>query len=406
MLNTIEDLLEFATGLKKNSQIELDPSDSNIICSIARQVFKGTALTDRQFSLMQEKLLLYRNQFVNVDCDFDIAINNLRQPLRHIDRTKYIKVVSHLEMVGPDSVYESHKEKWQWIKVRFPFNKKDILKIEKTLSKCNRQEYYHKKGSHEHYFLCNEKNTKNILDQFSNSSYEIDKCLKTFYDEIQIIYNHPEKYIPTVKDNILYSVSENVIEKINAKKLNWKQIHDQKRRYGLRVDSKIQGNTLDCQIANREDVDFISNPDNQKLDDILLAIYDLNRFPLLIMLSENNAENQLYNCYNFFKNIIPTEQQSVLFRLPSTTGSSFNTLVSDKNLNNWVDNNTKVVYINKDKLPKVLLTADWKPITSLVFTSTVNRNVLTYIEFNCDLNIIRDTGYSPFRKYGRRYGYM
>ena len=48
-LLNIEDCLEAAAGLRQMHLITIDNSDKTIMHSIARQVFKGTALTDKQF---------------------------------------------------------------------------------------------------------------------------------------------------------------------------------------------------------------------------------------------------------------------------------------------------------------------------------------------------------------------
>ena len=77
MIKNIEDCLESVTGLTVNNPINIviDENDQHIIYSIARQVFKGTALTDRQLALMQEKLTHYKDQFINLEIDFDFAID-------------------------------------------------------------------------------------------------------------------------------------------------------------------------------------------------------------------------------------------------------------------------------------------------------------------------------------------
>ena len=52
---TIEDCLELLTGLKSQATFQIESSDVNFLQSIARQVFKGTALTDRQYDAVKEK---------------------------------------------------------------------------------------------------------------------------------------------------------------------------------------------------------------------------------------------------------------------------------------------------------------------------------------------------------------
>ena len=96
MIINLEDCLEHLAGLRESPvEFTIEKTDHTIMTSIARQTFRGVALTDRQSALMYEKLQSYRDQFVNLDWDFDYAVNQLRQPLRHIDRSKYIKLADN-----------------------------------------------------------------------------------------------------------------------------------------------------------------------------------------------------------------------------------------------------------------------------------------------------------------------
>ena len=162
--NTIEDCLELLAGFRKESDnFSLMKEDYTIMHSIARQVFKGTALTDRQFALMQTKLLAYKDQFDNAD--IPLEINKLRHPLREINREKYITL------------------KNDKIKVRFPFKKSDIMLINEISHKA--KGYNHKKGSHEHFFDYTEINVLNILNRFAGKSFKIDTELVEVYHEMK-----------------------------------------------------------------------------------------------------------------------------------------------------------------------------------------------------------------------------
>ena len=145
LTNTIEDCLEILAGFRKESDsFSLMKEDYTIMHSIAKQVFKGTALTDRQFALMQTKLLAYKDQFDKAD--IPLEVKKLRKPLRSINREKYIKL-------------QGDK-----IKIRFPFKKTDIMLINEISHKS--EGYEHKKGSHEHFFDYTEQNVLNLLDRF------------------------------------------------------------------------------------------------------------------------------------------------------------------------------------------------------------------------------------------------
>jgi hypothetical protein len=367
--NTIEDLLEILAGMKQASKIQIESSDATIMHSIARQVFKGTALTDRQFALMKEKLQAYRDQFVALEYDFDRAVETLRQPLRNIDRSKFIKVVETSD-VFDNKVYESYKSNWKWICVRFPFSKKLIMKINEINPT---KDYYHEKGSHTHYFRLNEKNTFSVIEKFKDSEFEIDSYILDFYEKICKIKNDRDLHVPSIIGLELVNVRPSVIEYAEN-------------------------------IALRSTSDMLFKPNEYRVEDILSAVDQLDRYPLLIVLDEKHADEQLYTAYNFYKNFLPAESQSVLFRLDSSANSEFNQMVKDYRLNNWVDKNTKVVYINTNKLPKVLFNSDWRPITAFTFESRINRVVDYYIKDYCDLIMFYDDEVSPLRRYSRYYG--
>jgi hypothetical protein len=69
----------------------------------------------------------------------------------------------------------------------------------------------------------------------------------------------------------------------------------------------------------------------------------------------------------------------------------FNQFIHTKGLNNYVDKNTKVVYISNNKVPKPLYKSDWYPIASLVLTRQAMRNPELYIN-GIDLVMYYDQG--------------
>lgn len=401
---TIEDLLEILAGLKSKPTIKIESNDATIMHSIARQTFRGTALTDRQFNLMQEKLQTYRNQFMDLGHNFDMCIDSLRQPLRQIDRSKFIKLVKTVD-VFQDKVYESEKSDWMWVQVRFPFSKTLIMKINNIRAV---RDYVHHKGEHSHYFKFNERNVKCIVEAFLNSNFEIEKDILDYYEKIKLIENSSEDYIPFIKDYQLVNVNHNA-KKLIASEIgevnqdNILQLIDRRNRYGVtKFTYTNKKGSLQETIALRENRDILFKPNEYKLNDILFALNDLDRYPLLFILDEIHAEKQLHQVFNFYKDFIPAEQQSVLFRLEGSD-QEFNHLVKDYKINNWVDKSTKIVYTSVNKIPKVLFKADWQPIATVSFNSKTNRNLDLYTKTHCDLIIFYDNEISPLRRYSSYY---
>jgi hypothetical protein len=400
---TIEDCLEVLTGLQKhNLTFTIETSDRSLIDSIARQIYRGTALTDRQYALMREKLNKYRDQFENQGVvDFDQAFDKLRNPLREIDRSKYITVVNYIEDMPTDA-----SDRNRFIKIRFPFKKSDIALINE-INSTKGNYYYHKKGSHEHYFIYNEQNADKILSRFKDKSYKIDQELLDLFIKIERIREHEQDYVPGIYNGELKNIHPNAkrIAEIEIGKFNTNtalMYIDRRFRYGLERIHQIAPTSLIEKIAYRSEPEYQSKPAEEPLEDILQSLCDLKRFPLLIILEKSHAESQLYKLLNFYKDIVPEKQQSVLFRQDG--GNNFNQLVKEHKLNNWVDNNTKIVYISSDKLPKLLVSSKWQPCTAFSYTSRLDRILDSYVYNRCDLIVYREDMLSPIRRHSQYYG--
>jgi hypothetical protein len=388
MILNLEDCLEHLAGLRESPvTFTIEKTDYTIITSIAKQCFKGTALTDRQSALMQEKLQTYRDQFINLDWDFDYAVEQLRQPLRHIDRSKYIKLQDNN------------------IVVRFPFNKTDICYVQEFSSTADG--YHHQKGTHMHSFDYTERNVLNLLDRFTKKEFTIDEELLEIYNKVKVINDNPQDYLSGILDTELVNIHSNLMPVIKDEvgdftSENMLQFVDRRFRYGFNyINLPTDQSTLVNQIVCRKNKQFHSRPSMHSLHNILDALWKLDRFPLLVVL-DNEPENQLHELANHFRDILNPEEQSVLFRLEDKD-AGFNQLIKDRKLNNWVDSTTKVVYISKNKLPKLLVKNEWKPSAVFSFSSSMDRFVNSYVSFNCDLIVYREEHMSPMRRHSRYY---
>ena len=395
MIKDIEDCLEHLAGFRESPvTFTIESTDFTIVNSIARQVFRGTALTDRQLALMQEKLQPYREQFTNLDWDFDFAIGQLRQPLRSIDRSKYIKIQD-------DSIV-----------VRFPFKKSDIVCIQSF--SLTAEGYSHKKGSHQHSFAYNEVNVMHLLTEFSATDFTIDQELIDVYKAAKEIHNTPQDYLSGIFNNKLVNIKSSLAPIIQHEvgaltDETFAKFIDRRFRYGLdNIDVSVSDthppmDVIARNIITRKGVEYHSRPSEESTHDVLTTLWNLDRFPLLVVLDIQQAEQQLYELANYYRDILNPEEQSVLFRLEDKN-AGFNQLVKDRKLNNWVDKTTKVVYISKSKLPKLLINSEWIPNTCIAFDSAIDRTVSTYITSTCDLVVFREEYMSPFRRHSKIYG--
>ena len=80
---------------------------------------------------------------------------------------------------------------------------------------------------------------------------------------------------------------------------------------------------------------------------------ELKRFPLLVILDDKDPLDQLVQFHNLTKNIIPNEKISVLFRKENRKdGRHFNDYVKTQKINNKLDINSEIVYINNKKIQR------------------------------------------------------
>ena len=392
-----EDWLEHCVEI-----IGVTDSNKQILESINRQCKKGTALTDRQYDLTK-KLLQEKLQ----DTEFT-GNEPLKQPLRQIDRSQYVKLVETVDVYGQDTVYESYKTDWKWLKVRFPFSKKFIVLVE-TLANDYRKSYYHKRGSHEHFFKVSESTVYAVIDAFINKKFDIDKELVETYHEIKKIKTQRQQHEPLFDNVQIKNLSTKALEFIHSEIDNIEdnkiKLIDRHRRYGITVETNSELVSVTNRIAHRNDTYINLDPNDVQVDEIAHSINELDRFPLLVILDREDNLTQMQKVFNAFGSV-SAKNQCALFRVDNIDDEyNVNNFIHEKSLNNYLDHNTKIVYISKYKLPKLLLRNEWKPLATLMLSSTrPNAHITNYIEDVCDLHIVNDNHLTLFRR--SSYVYM
>lgn len=390
---TCEECLGLLTGIEvpkpgrpkiQDYGYKLQKTDATILISIAKQVSKGIAFTDRQYALVKKKLAEYEDQFDDKGIDVVTVSNNLMFELREIDRAHWIKVLRWKD----DDI----------LGIRFPFNKKVINHVE-SLRKLNKiQDLAYKDNTH--YFPYTSQNVfalVNIANRFE-SKFTIQKDILDVYYQLLDYENNKEDYIPGIYNNIVKNIPSEAID-ILEKQLgapannNLFLYYDRRYLYGLKhfdftVEQMTDGlTTLSSYLVKRQS-STINIPSNKfSFDELVSSIHTLQRFPLLIVLDEKTAHDSLVTTYNSFRNVVDAKDISVMFRKDGN--DPFNNYVKDNFLNNSVASNTKIVYINNTKLPKPLLQAKWLPSCVLNFGGkSLSFNTVTQFIQQFDLQII------------------
>ena len=246
----IEDYLHYLVG-----EIGVDFSDEKILHSINKQInTKGLALTDRQYDFVYNKILNYKTKIEEFGKTLPQEKLKTRTPLRTIDRSKYIKVVNI------DNV--------KWIEIRFPFNKKTILDIEKIKPRGNYiDQYKHEKSSHIHHIKFTAYNVKKILDIFTNKCFEIQKELIEYYYNLDDIIKEYDKFYSIQKNTLLQEYNNDKVKFMDDRFYN-----------GHNFNLDLSGNTLTDKIASRDTSIFLAQKSIYKFNEVVEALVKLNRF--------------------------------------------------------------------------------------------------------------------------------
>tara|TARA_Y100000287_G_scaffold180332_1_gene175094 strand:+ start:6443 stop:7729 length:1287 start_codon:yes stop_codon:yes gene_type:complete len=411
-LNT-EDCLEIVAGiselkysgdeeLSKIQNFTLHEDNANIMFSIAKQVFRGTALTAKQYSLVKKLLVeYYTDQFDAHEIDLKVAVEKLRFPLRKIDGSHWIKFVE----------YKGEK----MIAIRFPFNKKVIKHLEELKNATDKEYFYNK---HTHYFPMKEKyiwKLVNLSKKFTDAKFEIENEILELYKHLEVFEQNPQDYIPGIYNfkfkNLPAKAIDNMFEDLGEPNYeNLYKFYDRRHYYGLNyfddraILESIQGKeTLTRAIMNRKTSLICVDKSKWDMSLVLKALDELERYPILILIDAKEGYNQVTQYHNLLRNYIPKEQMSVMFRLDSKLGNEamqFNQYVKSQGLNNIVDKNTKIVYISNNKIPKPLMKSGFRPKGILTIGSKkVANNIDSYVSSH-DLIIQYDDDASPHYSYG------
>jgi|TARA_B100001996_G_scaffold334760_1_gene285062 hypothetical protein len=411
-LNT-EDCLELAAGiselkyspdpeLSKLQNFHLHEDNANIMFSIAKQVFRGTALTAKQYSLVKKLLTeYYVDQFSAHEIDLHEAVEKLRFPLREIDSSHWIKFVE----------YKGEK----MIAIRFPFNKKVIKYIEELKNKTDKDYFYDK---HTHYFPLKEKYIWKLVEVASkfDKQFDIDESILDIHKQLKVFDDNPQDYVPGIYkfnfQNYPQSGIDICLDELGQP--NYKNIfqyYDRRHYYGINhfdldavAESIKDKSELTKKIVNRASSLVCVNSTTWPLEELVKSIDEMNRYPLMIMVSPKDSYGEVTKMHNLLRNFIDTKQMAVLFRLDSKIGNDaiqFNQYVKAQGLNNSVDKNTKVVYISNNKIPKPILKIQgWKP--KGIFTLGSNKfshNIESFVSSQ-NLIIQYDADASPHYSYG------
>jgi len=338
--------------------------DKKILISLSKQIISGRFLTENQSNLLV-KILKENLQFI---------LSNNSDAAVLLDTPRWSQQFRVLAQVR--KIYLSKSDNGQ-ILVEFTYNKRlrqlitDINKlIEGQLLSVSSTQYS---------IPLTEKNIFTVVKTFKSSNFEIDSILMKFYEEIVEILKKPnaqfevfnitnEKIISSIKNEIGDITEENIT-----------LLNDRSHRFQYSIFQKNPEKSVANALANRKSTRVWIDSTATQLGDVIDSLASLKRFPLLIILDGHNSSDSLQNIKkleNSLKNVNFDNQVGIYFRFDNATGSNkeFNGAISELKYNTPLTEHTMVAGIANNKLPKFMISSNWRPKSVISFSNNFKNN--------------------------------
>ena len=238
-----------------------------------------------------------------------------------------------------------------------------------------------------------EKNVVVLCELLLPLEFEVDELIKKHYETIKSW----EK--STFQDQYLISnMPGNAFQKTITEDLglsttiNKNIINDRSVRYQYFTEKPEKTeNSLVEHIANRPQSRLWIDSTIHTVDNVIMSLIALKRFPLLVVfpnwLPQKLQENMVILSDSLEKNNI-ADSVGIYFRMNNDPqGKLFNQLIAEKKYNIHLDNTTQVVGIQTGKLPKFLIKNDWTPMSVISFDANLRYNKASLYTNCCDLVI-------------------
>lgn len=371
--------------------------DQKVVDSLAQNPAIGKGYTEKQRALVLRLCKKYSKQLVEVlGPDVNDALDNPEFKFNIVEPAPYEKSIS---VVGKE------------ILVRFPYNEEIVGKIRKyrdssivKLCEWDGDQKLWKFVLEESNILWLSNNLINasftVDDEFLRLSQEISEILEKIEDHIPMVVQRDGKFsFKNVHPKVPQPTSNDLIETLLLAKYygisTWDE-NVEKLKENANF-SPILTSFLQETKPNSLEFDI-----NENSPDQLTELFKYNLPALIVIPGYNEFFALKYWTHWLKKQGISEKQMSVLFRLPNGTGSLLNDFVKQENINNPVDENTKIVFVSQ-KIPKPLIKSgiEFKLILNLGSLSGVHYSISTYLGDRPD--VIR---YIDKNKTGYQFGLL
>lgn len=359
--NLLADIVRLGVGKLDNS---VPLRDKKILVSLDKQINFGNFLTKNQGDLLIKIIKENENSFKKF----------LGDALEHIDTPLWSRP---FRVINPVRKIYRKKDSLFYFVVEFTWNKR----LQQVMIDLNKEIQGATVSASNKIFTIplTEKNLLQVVNKLLPLKFEISEEIEKFYYEIKEIVD--TKTSPQELDlhsNVLIHKkyrSDVGEENLKSELLNL----DRQIRYQYQFLPKNLPNSLIEKIAARRQSKIWIKENSYTLSEIIKSIDQLIRFPLLVIVNGHDSIDALDNVK---KLKIALEQNqihirpSVYFRFDNTGENNikFNTYINENQLNNRLSEDTKIVVLANNKLPKFILQSSWYPKSVISFTNNFRTN--------------------------------
>jgi hypothetical protein len=364
MITTDALLIElFQQGIEKLGS-QIPNRDKKILISLSKQITAGHFLTENQSKLLV-KILTENLEFIKdkvAGHQASIEFPTWSQSFRVIEQVR--------------KIFMSKDDNGR-ILVEFTYNKRlrqqisDLNKnLEGQMLAVNSKQYS---------IPLTEKNLHLVVNAFKNQGFEIDQNLMNFYGEIsEILKNANTQFnVFSLADKKLEAAVLREVGSISEDNLIL--LNDRRQQFQYTIFQKNTEISLKNSLANRPGTRVWIDSTQTSLNDVIGALGELDRLPLLVIFNGHESKECLKNLEKLaisLKNYGVANDVGIYFRFDNISehNKNFNNLVSQLGYNAQLTDSTLVAGIANNKLPKFLLKSKWYPKSVISFSNNFKAN--------------------------------
>lgn len=371
--------LNFATSDSPKMEDIVSSRDFKVLKSLHLNLTKGIFFTINQSDLLKKILIENKEKIASHYEDFEniLKLSLWSKPFRIVETVRKIYL-------------SDDTEKEIKIIIEFSFSS-NLRKIMQEISK-NLTNLEPVTNGKFYIVDLDEKNIVTLVESFKNHKFSIDEKIIEYYNTIKS-WKKEEIFGQFDIESILNQNFQKAISDDLGIETPLTQaiINDRRIRYQYFCKPIIEPKNLAETLAMREKSYVWLDKNKHSLDEIIVALKELRRLPILVVFDSQNEKQCFEDLKNLSENLEKNDiftDVGIYFRFDNTEdGSTFNKYVAEKKYNSRVTKDTKIVGIQNGKIPKFLMKSDWKPMSVISLNNNLRNNKTSAYANCCDLVI-------------------